>query len=127
MGCCDLFSCKFLQTTFDLFIYYYYFFLNVCVPYVLTYLPCLLDGKFGAFMKLHIQNDGPVTIELTSPPVSSDLRQVPNVESYTRNIFHRSKHRTLDKQVSCHIHHFFTPPLEPLGRGGDRHVFVFFL
>ncbi|XP_077379511.1 uncharacterized protein LOC144020186 isoform X2 [Festucalex cinctus] len=32
------------------------------------------DGKFGAFMKLHIQNDGPVTIELTSPP-SSDPRQ----------------------------------------------------
>ncbi|XP_077379518.1 D-aminoacyl-tRNA deacylase 1-like isoform X7 [Festucalex cinctus] len=37
------------------------------------------DGKFGAFMKLHIQNDGPVTIELTSPP-SSDPRQLSKQE-----------------------------------------------
>ncbi|XP_061535438.1 D-aminoacyl-tRNA deacylase 1 [Phycodurus eques] len=33
------------------------------------------DGKFGAFMQVHIQNDGPVTIELTSPSVPSDPRQ----------------------------------------------------
>ncbi|XP_037947582.1 D-aminoacyl-tRNA deacylase [Teleopsis dalmanni] len=25
------------------------------------------DGKFGAYMQVHIQNDGPVTIELESP------------------------------------------------------------
>ncbi|XP_061129481.1 D-aminoacyl-tRNA deacylase 1 isoform X1 [Syngnathus typhle] len=38
------------------------------------------DGKFGASMKLHIQNDGPVTIELTSPLVSSDPRQLSKQE-----------------------------------------------
>ena len=26
-----------------------------------------LDGKFGAMMQVHIQNDGPVTIQLESP------------------------------------------------------------
>nr|XP_057938039.1 D-aminoacyl-tRNA deacylase 1 isoform X1 [Doryrhamphus excisus] len=34
------------------------------------------DGKFGAFMQVHIDNDGPVTIEITSPPASIDPRQV---------------------------------------------------
>ncbi|XP_058824421.1 D-aminoacyl-tRNA deacylase [Topomyia yanbarensis] len=28
------------------------------------------DGKFGALMQVHIQNDGPVTIEIESPPQS---------------------------------------------------------
>ena len=35
----------------------------------------LTDGKFGAMMQVHIQNDGPVTIPLESPanlPVSTD-------------------------------------------------------
>lgn len=36
----------------------------------------LLDGKFGAYMQVHIQNDGPVTIELTSPLPPTDPRQV---------------------------------------------------
>lgn len=27
----------------------------------------ILDGKFGAMMQVHIQNDGPVTIEIESP------------------------------------------------------------
>lgn len=26
-----------------------------------------LDGKFGAMMQVHIQNDGPVTLEIESP------------------------------------------------------------
>lgn len=25
------------------------------------------DGKFGAYMQVHIENDGPVTLELESP------------------------------------------------------------
>ncbi|KAM9769467.1 D-aminoacyl-tRNA deacylase 1 isoform 1-T1 [Menidia menidia] len=34
-----------------------------------SYRPELVkDGRFGASMQVHIQNDGPVTIELTSPP-----------------------------------------------------------
>ncbi|XP_069788447.1 D-aminoacyl-tRNA deacylase 1 isoform X3 [Narcine bancroftii] len=33
------------------------------------------DGKFGAYMQVHIQNDGPVTIELESPTGPSDPRQ----------------------------------------------------
>lgn len=34
------------------------------------------DGKFGAYMQVHIQNDGPVTIELESPAATVDLKQV---------------------------------------------------
>ncbi|KAG2467422.1 NCKX3 protein, partial [Polypterus senegalus] len=33
------------------------------------------DGKFGAYMQVHIQNDGPVTIELESPAGPSDPKQ----------------------------------------------------
>ncbi|XP_053526919.1 D-aminoacyl-tRNA deacylase 1 isoform X1 [Artibeus jamaicensis] len=37
-----------------------------------TYRPELIkDGKFGAYMQVHIQNDGPVTIELESPAPSA--------------------------------------------------------
>ncbi|XP_077460646.1 D-aminoacyl-tRNA deacylase 1 [Stigmatopora argus] len=38
------------------------------------------DGKFGTSMQVDIQNDGPVTIELTSPSVSSDPRQLSKLE-----------------------------------------------
>uniref|UniRef100_A0A5F5PSX9 D-aminoacyl-tRNA deacylase n=1 Tax=Equus caballus TaxID=9796 RepID=A0A5F5PSX9_HORSE len=45
-----------------------------------TYRPELIkDGKFGAYMQVHIQNDGPVTIELESPALgaaTSDPKQV---------------------------------------------------
>ncbi|XP_004404222.1 PREDICTED: D-tyrosyl-tRNA(Tyr) deacylase 1 [Odobenus rosmarus divergens] len=45
-----------------------------------TYSPELIkDGKFGAYMQVHIQNDGPVTIELESPApgaATSDPKQV---------------------------------------------------
>ncbi|XP_045689164.1 D-aminoacyl-tRNA deacylase 1 isoform X1 [Phyllostomus hastatus] len=37
-----------------------------------AYRPELIkDGKFGAYMQVHIQNDGPVTIELESPAPSA--------------------------------------------------------
>ncbi|XP_075145438.1 D-aminoacyl-tRNA deacylase isoform X1 [Haematobia irritans] len=36
------------------------------------------DGKFGAYMQVHIQNDGPVTIELESP--TQDSKPKPNKE-----------------------------------------------
>lgn len=35
------------------------------------------DGEFGAYMQVHIQNDGPVTIELISPSGPTDPKQVP--------------------------------------------------
>uniref|UniRef100_A0A1A8GN57 D-aminoacyl-tRNA deacylase n=1 Tax=Nothobranchius korthausae TaxID=1143690 RepID=A0A1A8GN57_9TELE len=38
------------------------------------------DGVFGAYMQLHIQNDGPVTIELTSPTGPMDPRQLSKQE-----------------------------------------------
>ncbi|KAM8878897.1 D-aminoacyl-tRNA deacylase 1 isoform 1-T5 [Spinachia spinachia] len=38
------------------------------------------DGRFGAYMQVHIQNDGPVTIDLTSPMGPSDLRQLSKQE-----------------------------------------------
>ncbi|XP_019399392.1 PREDICTED: D-tyrosyl-tRNA(Tyr) deacylase 1 [Crocodylus porosus] len=42
-----------------------------------AYKPELIkDGKFGAYMQVHIQNDGPVTIELESPAATVDPKQV---------------------------------------------------
>ncbi|XP_070341621.1 D-aminoacyl-tRNA deacylase 1 isoform X1 [Equus asinus] len=45
-----------------------------------NYRPELIkDGKFGAYMQVHIQNDGPVTIELESPALgaaTSDPKQL---------------------------------------------------
>ena len=38
------------------------------------------DGKFGAYMQVHIQNDGPVTIELESPAATVDPKQVSEPE-----------------------------------------------
>uniref|UniRef100_A0A8D2CSP4 D-aminoacyl-tRNA deacylase 1 n=1 Tax=Sciurus vulgaris TaxID=55149 RepID=A0A8D2CSP4_SCIVU len=41
------------------------------------------DGNFGAYMQVHIQNDGPVSIELESPDpgaVTSDPRQLSKLE-----------------------------------------------
>lgn len=32
-----------------------------------TFFSVVSDGKFGAYMQVNIQNDGPVTIELESP------------------------------------------------------------
>ncbi|OXB80824.1 UNVERIFIED_CONTAM: hypothetical protein H355_003735 [Colinus virginianus] len=41
-----------------------------------AYKPELIkDGKFGAYMQVHIQNDGPVTIELESPAAAVDPKQ----------------------------------------------------
>ncbi|EDL28475.1 histidyl tRNA synthetase 2, isoform CRA_b, partial [Mus musculus] len=49
-----------------------------------SYRPELIrDGKFGAYMQVHIQNDGPVTIELESPApgaASSDPKQLSKLE-----------------------------------------------
>eukprot|EP00062_Callorhinchus_milii_P013193 gi/632961008/ref/XP_007896518.1/ PREDICTED: D-tyrosyl-tRNA(Tyr) deacylase 1 [Callorhinchus milii] len=41
-----------------------------------TYKPELIkDGKFGAYMQVHIQNEGPLTIELESPTGPNDPKQ----------------------------------------------------
>ncbi|XP_038125902.1 D-aminoacyl-tRNA deacylase 1 [Cyprinodon tularosa] len=46
-----------------------------------AYKPELIkDGKFGAYMQVHIQNDGPVTIELTSPARPTDPKQFSKLE-----------------------------------------------
>ncbi|XP_031140522.1 D-aminoacyl-tRNA deacylase 1 [Sander lucioperca] len=46
-----------------------------------TYKPELIkDGEFGAYMQVHIQNDGPVTIELMSPSGPTDPRQLSKQE-----------------------------------------------
>src|SRR4029434_10989228 len=34
------------------------------------------DGQFGGYMQVHIQNDGPVTIQLESPSSPPDPKQV---------------------------------------------------
>lgn len=46
-----------------------------------SYNPELIkDGKFGAYMQVHIQNDGPVTIELESPRTPLDPKQLLKME-----------------------------------------------
>lgn len=46
-----------------------------------AYKPELIkDGKFGASMQVHIQNDGPVTVELTSPTGPTDPKQLSKQE-----------------------------------------------
>lgn len=49
------------------------------------------DGKFGAYMQVHIQNDGPVTIPLDSPDNLPDSKKkktamvAPSVQSLSIN------------------------------------------
>lgn len=49
------------------------------------------DGKFGAYMQVHIQNDGPVTIPLDSPDNLPDPKKkktatvAPSVQSLSIN------------------------------------------
>lgn len=46
-----------------------------------SYKPELIkDGQFGARMQVHIQNDGPVTIELASPSGPTDPKQLSKQE-----------------------------------------------
>ncbi|XP_065149836.1 D-aminoacyl-tRNA deacylase 1 [Paramisgurnus dabryanus] len=46
-----------------------------------AYKPELIkDGQFGAYMQVHIQNDGPVTIQLESPPRPTDPKQLSKQE-----------------------------------------------
>ncbi|XP_021776968.1 D-aminoacyl-tRNA deacylase 1 isoform X2 [Papio anubis] len=69
-----------------------------------TYRPELIkDGKFGAYMQVHIQNDGPVTIELESPApgtATSDPKQVTDISitSFNSPSDHYSEG---DKYVMC--------------------------
>ncbi|XP_025067918.1 D-aminoacyl-tRNA deacylase 1 isoform X2 [Alligator sinensis] len=47
-----------------------------------AYKPELIKGgKFGAYMQVHIQNDGPVTIELESPAATVDPKQLVPIKS----------------------------------------------
>lgn len=46
-----------------------------------SYKPELIkDGQFGAYMQVHIQNDGPVTIHLDSPRTPTDAKQLAKLE-----------------------------------------------
>uniref|UniRef100_A0A182VR71 D-aminoacyl-tRNA deacylase n=1 Tax=Anopheles minimus TaxID=112268 RepID=A0A182VR71_9DIPT len=46
----------------------------------------VLDGRFGAMMQVHIQNDGPVTLEIESPVQSEQERQ-----KLQRSLDHQAK------------------------------------
>nr|XP_006638680.1 PREDICTED: D-tyrosyl-tRNA(Tyr) deacylase 1 [Lepisosteus oculatus] len=57
-----------------------------------AYKPELIkDGKFGAYMQVHIQNDGPVTIELESPAGPIDAKQQSKLEKQQRKEKMRAK------------------------------------
>ncbi|XP_068135680.1 D-aminoacyl-tRNA deacylase 1 [Hyperolius riggenbachi] len=46
-----------------------------------AYKPELIkDGKFGAYMQVHIQNDGPVTIQLEPPTSTGDPKHLAKLE-----------------------------------------------
>ncbi|KAG8444015.1 hypothetical protein GDO86_009271 [Hymenochirus boettgeri] len=46
-----------------------------------VYKPELIkDGKFGAYMQVNIQNDGPVTIELEPPSTTADPKHLAKLE-----------------------------------------------
>ncbi|XP_056423600.1 D-aminoacyl-tRNA deacylase 1 isoform X4 [Hyla sarda] len=48
-----------------------------------VYKPELIkDGKFGAYMQVHIQNDGPVTIELEPPASTADPKHASQLLSF---------------------------------------------
>ncbi|XP_063104706.1 D-aminoacyl-tRNA deacylase 1 isoform X4 [Cavia porcellus] len=78
-----------------------------------TYRPELIkDGKFGAYMQVHIQNDGPVTIELESPAPSaaiSDPKQLSKLEKQqqrkekirAKGPSESSKERTAPRKEDC--------------------------
>ncbi|XP_056423603.1 D-aminoacyl-tRNA deacylase 1 isoform X6 [Hyla sarda] len=51
-----------------------------------VYKPELIkDGKFGAYMQVHIQNDGPVTIELEPPASTADPKHLSNIRNNRLN------------------------------------------
>ncbi|XP_019905014.1 D-aminoacyl-tRNA deacylase 1 [Esox lucius] len=57
------------------------FYNNILEHMRTTYKPEMIkDGQFGAYMQIHIQNDGPVTIELVSPSAPTDPRQLSKQE-----------------------------------------------
>lgn len=61
-----------------------------------SYKPELIkDGQFGARMQVHIQNDGPVTIELTSPSGPTDPKQLSKQEKQQQR-----KEKTRSKALS---------------------------
>ncbi|XP_029330205.1 D-aminoacyl-tRNA deacylase 1 isoform X2 [Mus caroli] len=68
-----------------------------------SYRPELIrDGKFGAYMQVHIQNDGPVTIELESPApgaASSDPKQHRSLPRMLR----RMQSGTMSSRGGCRI------------------------
>ncbi|XP_030742864.1 D-aminoacyl-tRNA deacylase 1 [Echinops telfairi] len=78
-----------------------------------VYRPELIkDGKFGAYMQVHIQNDGPVTIELESPAASastSDPKQLSKLEKQqqrkektrTKGPSESSKERPTPRKEDC--------------------------
>uniref|UniRef100_U5ESE4 D-aminoacyl-tRNA deacylase n=1 Tax=Corethrella appendiculata TaxID=1370023 RepID=U5ESE4_9DIPT len=56
------------------------------------------DGKFGAMMEVHIQNDGPVTIEIESPPHSQkELDKLKRAAAHESN---RKEKQKVEKIVS---------------------------
>ncbi|KFW85234.1 D-tyrosyl-tRNA(Tyr) deacylase 1, partial [Manacus vitellinus] len=72
------------------FIYFYFFFGSTFGEHFVMCYPSkssqhflslpFSDGKFGAYMQVHIQNDGPVTIELESPAATVDPKQLMKLE-----------------------------------------------
>ncbi|KAM4692874.1 D-aminoacyl-tRNA deacylase 1 [Discoglossus pictus] len=61
-----------------------------------TYKPELIkDGRFGAYMQVHIQNDGPVTIELEPPISNTDPKHLAKLEKQQQR-----KEKTRAKSLS---------------------------
>lgn len=63
---------------------------------------CVVDGQFGAYMQVHIQNDGPVTIQLESPTGPTDPRLVSSFDSL-RNRSTINENVSIYNKVICLI------------------------
>ncbi|KAM9483615.1 D-aminoacyl-tRNA deacylase 1 [Clarias gariepinus] len=57
------------------------FYNNILEQLRIAYKPELIkDGQFGAYMQVHVKNDGPVTIYLESPAAPTDIKQLSKLE-----------------------------------------------
>ncbi|KAK3557141.1 hypothetical protein QTP70_024733 [Hemibagrus guttatus] len=74
------------------------FYNNILEQLRIAYKPELIkDGQFGAYMQVHIQNDGPVTIYLESPATRIDDKQLAKLEKQQQR---KEKTRTKCNSVS---------------------------
>lgn len=61
----------------------------------------IAGGEFGAIMQVHIQNDGPVTLQFETPnlPPQKEVKDFVFLAIPCHHIVHRGNHRTLARKA----------------------------